>query len=171
MGFSIAEFEAQRASLACQHCRHVGLELERNPNDDGVRPICPHCGSKIPLSGVRWLKQDSAAGERSRKATELAVEHVWAAHGSRCIFCGAPRLLLRRLGIHPTAQPLVPVCFGGEATSPLIPLCVRCREARATALHDTLDIQRKLASLDETIKRIERRFPELTEGASSDFAT
>jgi hypothetical protein len=33
-------------------CQAVGLELERDVNDGGVRPVCPACGSRSPVASA-----------------------------------------------------------------------------------------------------------------------
>jgi hypothetical protein len=160
MGLSMVEFEAQRANLACQHCQHVGLEVERNPNNNGLRPICGHCGSKIPLSGVQWLTQNGAANRKLRRGQTDTPLNVWLENGDHCAFCGKSRTLCERLGIGITVQHVVPVVLGGDQ-GPLIPFCARCQEMSVAALRETRDVQRTVGSLEEIIARIEHNNPEL----------
>lgn len=157
---TLAEFEVQRASLACQHCRHLGLDLERNPNNNGVRPVCPACLSKIPISGVQWLQQNGAADRKLRRGKTPAPADVWIANGDHCAFCGKPRHLCERLGIGLTVQHIVPVILGGE-DGPLVPFCARCQEKSVAELRHTREVMGELATLDEIIKRIEHNNPEL----------
>lgn len=157
---TVSEFEAQRTSLACQHCRHVGLEVEHNRNNNGYRPVCPQCGSKIPISGVQWLAQNGAADRKLRRGKTPSPPDVWLANGDHCAFCGKSRGLCERLGIGLTVQHVVPVILGGE-DGPLVPFCARCQEISVAALRHTREVMGELSGLDEIIKRIERNNPEL----------
>lgn len=157
---TVLEFEAQRAQFACRHCQTLGLELERHPNNNGVRPVCPHCRSKAPLSGVQWLTQNGAADRKLRRGHTPAPADVWQVNGNHCAFCGKSRVECERLGIGLTVQHVVPVVFGGE-DGPLVPFCARCQEKSVAELRETRDVRGVLAGLDEIIARIERNNPEL----------
>lgn len=153
----LADFEEQAAQLACRHCEHVGLALNRNTNNGGVRPCCPVCGSMTPLVGIQWLSQGNHKPRRV-PGTPSGPE-IWTANGDHCAFCGKPRSLCERLKIGLTAQHVVPVVFGGDG--PLIPFCARCQEASAAALKETRNLLGEIDSLDAIIKRIEAKRPEL----------
>lgn len=154
---TLAEFEGTAPSLVCKECGHVGLQLDRNANNGGVRPCCPACGTKTPLAGVQWLAQQHHKPRRlPGRPTTTAV---WDANGNHCAFCGKPRALCERLNIGLSSQHIVPVVFGGEG--PLIPFCARCQEASAAALKETRNLLGELDSLDAIIKRIEAKRPEL----------
>jgi 5-methylcytosine-specific restriction endonuclease McrA len=138
-----ADFNAQRDELACRQCGAVGLTIERNPNNNGVRPQCPSCGSKSPLRGVQWLRQNRADDRRPRRwAGDPTTEEVWAANGDHCAYCGKSRALCERLGIGLTVQHVRPVIFGGAADSSLIPFCSRCQQGSTAALAETRGIAR-----------------------------
>jgi 5-methylcytosine-specific restriction endonuclease McrA len=137
-----ADFNAQRSELACRECGAVGLTVERNPNNNGVRPQCPRCGSKSPLRGVQWLRQSTAEDRRPRRwAGDPTTEEVWAANGNHCAYCGKSRALCERLGIGLTVQHVRPVIFGGAADSRLIPFCSRCQQGSTAALAETRGIE------------------------------
>ena len=43
---TVGEFLLQAPTLVCRHCGHGGLiPSQRNPNNGGIRPICPACQS------------------------------------------------------------------------------------------------------------------------------
>ena len=156
---TVLEFEAQRAGLVCQHCGRDGLQLDRNANNGGIRPVCSACGSKTPIPSVQWLAQTGAADRKARRASVDPAD-VWEANGNHCAFCGKPRWLCERLRIGLTAQHLVPVVLGGEA-GVLIPFCARCQEASVAALRETRNVLGEIESLDTIIQRIESKHPEL----------
>lgn len=151
------EFEQRRADLCCRHCGAVGLETEHNPNNGGVRAVCPGCGSKQPLLGVQWLPK--ATAKRARAGT-VTTSEVWEANGNHCSFCGKSRALCERLGIGLTAQHVVPFAEAGDDW-PLIPFCSRCQQASAAALAETRRVQETVGGLDAIIQRIQKQNPEL----------
>lgn len=52
---TVDDFEAQRTTLVCAACGHVGLATRKaGPN---VGPVCMACASTAPLPGVQWLRQ------------------------------------------------------------------------------------------------------------------
>jgi hypothetical protein len=143
---TVQEFEAQRGALRCQHCQAAQLELERNANNGGVRPVCTACRSRSPLAGVQWLAQHD---QRPRRPSGIpSGPGVWDANGNHCAFCGKPRWLCDRLRIGLTAQHVVPVSLGG-VWGPLIPFCSRCQEMSAAALRETRSVMGEISRLDE----------------------
>jgi len=156
MSMTLAEFEVAGPSLACEQCGEIGLTVDRNPNNGGVRPQCAACGTKRPLLGVQWLSQGHHKPRRL-PGTPSGPE-VWEANGNHCAFCGKPRALCERLKIGLTAQHIVPVVFGGDG--PLIPFCARCQEASAAALKETRNLLGEIDSLEAIIKRNEEKHPE-----------
>jgi hypothetical protein len=133
-----SDFNAARDQLTCQTCGHVGLTLERNQNNNGIRPVCPECGSKSPLQSVMWLRQDRAEKRRPRRVSgDPSTIDVWIANGDRCAYCGKSRSLCELLGIGLTVQHVEPVIFGGAEGSPLVPFCARCQQGSAAALAET----------------------------------
>lgn len=159
---TVSEFEAQRERLACQHCGGVGLaKSERHPNNNGVRPVCPQCGSIGPIPGIQWLRQNGAEERRLRRLPGTpSTSEVWAANGDHCGFCGKPWAFCERVGIGLTIQHVVPVVFGG-GDGPLIPFCARCQEMSVAALKETRNVMGEVDTLDDIIKRIEAAHPEL----------
>ena len=157
MSMTLSEFEQAASALACQQCGAVGLALDRNTNNGGVRPSCAACGTKAPLAGVQWLSQGHHKPRRLPGSP--SGPEVWTANGNHCAFCGKPRALCERLRIGLTAQHIVPVVFGGEG--PLIPFCARCQEASAAALKETRNILGEIESLEAIIKRIEEKNTDL----------
>jgi hypothetical protein len=155
------EFDAARSELLCRHCGHRGLEVERYVSNNGVRPVCPACGSKTPLLGVQWLGQGgSRLSVQHRRKGPIDERALWQAAGDHCTFCGKSWALCEQLGIGRTAQHIWPLLFGGES-SPLVPFCARCQEMSRAALLETADVMECIRSLEGVIARIEARFPEL----------
>lgn len=150
------EFALQQHQLACQHCGHVGLTREDNPNNGGSRPICPSCG-RSPLAGVQWLAKSEP---RTPKRGRVAVLDVWASNGDHCSFCGKSRDLCVRLGLGLTAQHVVPFAVAADDW-PLIPFCARCQQASAASLAETIRVQNTIGGLDAIIQRMEQNNPEL----------
>lgn len=158
----LRDFLEQRASLVCAQCGAVGLDVERNSNNGGVRPVCRHCGSQSPLPGVQWLKQRSADERRPRRLSrDPTTLEVWKANGEHCAFCGKSRDLCQRLGIGITIQHVQPVVFGGALDSPLIPFCARCQQMSTAALEETRRIEVGISTLQDVIHRIEEKAPHL----------
>lgn len=157
---NLVEFEAAQSSLSCQHCNHLGLAIEHNPNNNGRRPRCPACRSTSPLAGVQWLPQGAVARTPVARRGDPSGPEVWAANGNHCSFCGKPADLCRRLNIGLQAQHVQPLVMGG-GESPLIPFCARCQEMSRAALMETRDLLDCLGGLDAIIKRIEAARPEL----------
>jgi 5-methylcytosine-specific restriction endonuclease McrA len=140
-----ADFNAQRNELACRKCGATGLTVERNPNNNGVRPRCPACGSRSPLPGVQWLRQDKAHQRRPRRLSgDPSTGEVWEANGNHCAYCGKSRVLCERLGIGLTIQHIQPVVFGGTEKSVLVPFCSRCQQGSTAVLAETREIERAL---------------------------
>lgn len=135
----------------------VGLDVERNANNGGARPICSACGSKTPLAGVQWLKQSPIT---TPKRSKVDVDAIWNACGNHCTHCGASRDLLRRLGIGLNAQHMVPFWKAGDA-HPLVPYCARCHQESTARQATTRRIEDRETELDEIIRRIEKNHPEL----------
>lgn len=154
---TLIEFEERRSALACQGCGAIGLESERNTNNGGVRPVCPHCGSKTPLAGVQWLKQSTI---RTPKRAKVDVDQVWNDCGNHCTHCGASRALLKTLDIGLNAQHMVPFWKAGDEF-PLVPYCARCHQESTARQEVTRRIEDRETELDAIIKRIEARNPEL----------
>lgn len=155
--FTRDSFTTERAHLVCQYCAHIGLELQINANNGGARPVYPECHSVTPLPGVSWLPK-----VRNPRVSRSSVDTlaVWQENGDHCAFCGKSRELCARLSIGLTAQHIVPFSFEGDAW-PLIPFCSRCQQSSAAALAETRCVQDALASLDDVIRRIEEKHPEL----------
>lgn len=154
---TLAEFEATGKWLACQTCGYTGgLLIEENANNGGKRPLCPRCGSKTPLAGVQWLRQQIKSAPRRVHDTR----EVWTLNGDHCTFCGKSWELCDRLGIGRSTQHVMPFYKGGGEW-PVVPFCARCQQASAAALEETRRVDARIASLDEIIKRIEARNPEL----------
>lgn len=131
------EFEALAPDLRCQDCGHTGLELAPpHPNNNGVRPCCPHCGSLKPVPGVQWLKQP---GNERKRVSKRDVRAVWEQFGDHCSFCGSPRYLCERLHVGLTQQHIVPIALGGAEDGPVVPMCARCQEMSAAALRRVRD--------------------------------
>jgi hypothetical protein len=165
----LRDFLEQHASLVCAQCGVVGLDVERNPNNGGVRPICPHCGSRAPLAGVQWLKQRSAHGRRPRRFSgDPTTLEVWKANGEHCAFCGKSRELCQRLGTGLTIQHVHPVVLGGALDSPLIPFCARCQQMSTAALQETRRVEAGISTLRHIIRRIEEKAPHLLAEESLD---
>jgi len=142
---TVQEFEEQRNGLRCQHCQASTLELERNVNNGGVRPVCAACRSRSPLAGVQWLAQRD---QKPRRPSGIpSGPAVWEANGNHCAFCGKPRWLCDRLRIGLTAQHVTPVALGG-VWGPLIPFCSRCQEMSAAALRETRSVLGEITRLD-----------------------
>lgn len=151
------EFETQRHQMVCQHCGHEGLGKECNANNNGVRPLCPACGSTTPVAGLSWLPKSEP---KRTKRGPVDTPDVWATNGDHCSFCGKSRALCERLGIGLTAQHVVPFAEGGDDW-PLIPFCVRCQQASVAALAETKRVASVVGDLDAVIRRIEAAHPEL----------
>jgi hypothetical protein len=163
---TLGEFRDRATMLACRHCRHVGLvESPRHPNNGGIRPHCPACGSVSPVEGIQWLGQSSVRDRRPHLGAK-ASEEVWHANGDTCSFCGITFDEAVALGIGRTAQHVVPYVEGG-GEGPLIPFCARCHEASAAALRRTRDTRRGTASWREVVERIEKNHPRLRDDPSA----
>jgi len=153
---NIAEFEAIRLTAACGRCGHVGLGTEYNRNNNGIRPICPECGSGQPIPGVMWLGQDKQR-RLKRPPGDPAGPDVWAWNGEHCAFCGITRAEAETLGLGLTAQHVVPYACTHcpEAVeSPLVPFCSRCQEASAASTKKTEAWRRGYETLRQQIERI-----------------
>lgn len=134
MGMTVAEFEAQQQTLSCQHCRYVPLALERNANNNGLRPICPACDSRTPIPNVQWLSQQEAYDRRPKRPSgDPTVEEVWEANGNHCAHCGLSAQQIEFLGIGKTKQHVVPFKDEGK-DGPLIPLCAWCQQDSAAQM-------------------------------------
>jgi hypothetical protein len=162
------EFLATQSTLACQSCGTVGeLKLEENPNNGGVRPVCPSCGSKTPIPGAQWLAQRVL---RTPRRVRAELEAVWSECGDHCAFCGLSKAYLEANHIGRTIQHIVPFWKGGDAY-PVIPFCARCQQM-STAEQERVrrlesqytELQLHAAQLRETIARLEKQFPELNQG-------
>lgn len=151
------EFETQRHQMVCQHCGHEGLDKVYNPNNNGVRPLCPACGSRTPVAGLQDLPKTRVKAPKRGIVDTLSV---WTENGDHCSFCGKSRALCERLGIGLTAQHMVPFAEAGDDW-PLIPFCARCQQASAAALAETKRVAQVVGDLDAVIRRIEAAHPEL----------
>lgn len=157
----LEEFEAQRLTLQCRHCHHVGLESARNPNNGGVRPICTSCGSPSPLNGIQWLRQHSAKSRQvKRPPGDPSAAAVWAANGNSCAFCGKTSEECERYGIGITKQHVLMFSEGGE-DGPMIPFCVRCQQASTAAQAETVRIRRVVDTIQEQLTRLQEKQREL----------
>ena len=156
-----AEFEAQRATLACRACGHVGLDPYPQPNGNGLGAQCPACESKTPLIGVMWFPQGGSRQALWHTRKDYSPREVWRAAGDHCTFCGKSWALCEQLNIGRTAQHIHPVLFGGQDTSPLVPFCARCQEMSRAALMETRDVMEYVTELEQIIRRIEAANPEL----------
>ena len=134
MPLSLAEFEAQRDHLWCQHCNHAPLDLEHNQNNGGVRPVCPSCQSVTPLRGVQWLRKRNANDRKPvRPSGDPTTEEVWQANGNHCAHCGLSAAQVEFLGIGKSKQHVIPFKDAGE-DGPLIPLCSWCQQDAASQM-------------------------------------
>jgi hypothetical protein len=143
---TVQEFEDRRNEWRYQHCQAATLELERNVNNGGVRPVCAACRSRTPLAGVQWLAQRD---HKPRRPSGIPTgPEVWDANGNHCAFCGKPRWLCDWLRIGLAAQHVTPYVFGGVA-GPLIPFCARCQAMSAAALQETRNVVGEITRLDD----------------------
>jgi len=157
----LEEFEAQRLTLQCRHCQHVGLESDRNVNNGGVRPVCPSCWSPSPLNGVMWLRQRGAKSRRiKRPPGDPSAAEVWEINGGCCSFCGKSREECERYGIGITVQHVKPFSQDG-VESPLVPFCSRCQQGSVAALAETTRIRCAFKSIQEQLARLQEKQREL----------
>lgn len=155
---NLQEFEEQKHLYVCQHCGFQGLVLERNENNGGVRPICPHCGSKTPIPRVQWLAQNTSRIPRTRKAD---VDDVWTQNGNRCTHCARSRAFLERIGIGLNVQHILPIWADPDEKSVVVPYCTRCHQASTAEQAATRQLEGHDDTLAQIIRRIETKFPEL----------
>ena len=156
---TLEEFVEQRERLLCRECQRPTLQLDRNPNNGGVRPVCTACGSVSPLPGVSWLKQHPTKTPPRRVHD---TREVWSLNGDHCAFCGFTWAMCDEFKIGRTVQHVVPFYKGGDEW-PLIPFCARCQQSSAAELAKTRLIVDRNTALHEIIARIERNNPELRE--------
>lgn len=154
---TLEEFNAVRSELACRQCGAVGLETSHNPNNNGVRPHCPHCGSSQPLMGTTWLSQNSASARRpKRPSSDPTPAEVWEVNGNHCAYCGKTKEECEKYSIGITMQHVHPFADGG-ADSPLIPFCARCQQGSVAALAETQRIRKRMVTLEDQINRLRER--------------
>ena len=158
---TLAEFEAQRETLTCRRCGHLGLEPYPQPNGNGLGARCPGCDSKTPLIGVMWFPRNGTRQALQHTRRKYDPRVVWREGGDHCTFCGKSWALCEQLNISRTAQHVRPIVFGGPDTSPLVPFCARCQEMSRAALMETLDVVECVTGFEQIIRRMEADNPEL----------
>ena len=148
---TLEEFNQQAPELACQQCGAIGLETFHSPNNNGIRPHCPYCGSGQPLKGAMWLSQNSASARKiKRPSSDPSTAEVWEANGNCCAYCGKTREECEKYKIGLTLQHVVPFGSGGES-GPLVPFCARCQQGSVAALAETERIRRRVVTLEDQI--------------------
>lgn len=154
---TLDDFNTHCATMLCQQCGAVGLDTFHNPNNNGMRPQCSHCGSGQPLKGVMWLSQNSALARRPKRPSgDPTPAEVWEVNGNHCAYCGKTKEECEKYKIGITVQHVHPFADGG-AESPLIPFCARCQQGSVAALAETERIRRHMVTLEDQIGRLRER--------------
>ena len=120
---TIIEFDHERSVRPCLHCGEVGMDTRRNPNNNGLQVVCPHCDSARPWGALLYLKQN----ERKRASRPPlpdgeSLDSVWARFGDRCVICSAPKEFLASVGVGRNVHHVLPYAQHGHR-GPLIPIC------------------------------------------------
>ena len=123
---TLSEFDRERDVRPCGICGRTGLATDRNPNNNGLLVVCPHCGSKRPWGSLLYLKQN----ERRRQPRPVlpdgeTLESIWEKFGDRCVLCSAPKSFLVTVGIGRQVHHVAPYAQEGHR-GPLVPLCTQC---------------------------------------------
>ena len=123
---TIGEFAAQREIRPCRSCRRVGMATERNPNNNGLLVLCPHCGFKRPWGPYLYLKQnDRKRVSRPPLPDGETLHSIWERFGDRCVICSTPKAVLIQLRIGRQVHHVAPFAQEGHK-GPLVPICIHC---------------------------------------------